>query len=369
MALPQKWSIRDIITLTYIKGLSYNTIKKIVENYKSLKDLLKNPEQDSFRNNLMPLEIFSNSLAEAAKMADEQLSLCEKNQVNVVSYWDEKYPSLLKQITGPPVILYVKGKLQSPDSTSISIVGTRKNTLYGKLTAEKYSSFFCNNSIIVTSGLAYGIDSIAHQSAIQAKGITYAVIASGIDQINTSSPTAEKISRNIIESGGVIISEYKCGVKALPAYFPQRNRIISGISLATLIIESGVKGGALITARFAFDQNREVFAIPGNVTSDKSLGTNYLIQKETARITITPEDMLQSLGLNINTNLFDQVSENSKFEGNEKLIMDNLSYEPVQIDMLADKCKLDISEILVKLLELEFRGIVRQLPGKYYIKK
>ena len=304
MALPDRWTVKHVVAMTYIKGLTYNSIKKIVEKYKSFQKFYANSLNEPLASNVSQETLFSNIVKESLLQAESQMELCEKNKIQIVTLWDENYPSLLKQITGPPVILFVKGILQPPDRTSISIVGTRKNTLYGKLTTEKYSEYFAKNSLIVTSGMAYGTDTIAHTSAIEASGITYAIIASGIDCIGIGSAVAERTSKRILESGGAIISEYRCGIKALPAYFPQRNRIISGISIATLVIESGEKGGSLITARFAFDQNRDVFAVPGNLNSEKSFGTNRLVQKDIARITITPSDILETLGIETKQNLF-----------------------------------------------------------------
>jgi DNA processing protein len=213
-----------------------------------------------------------------------------------------------------------------------------------------------------------GIDTICHKAAIRAGGITYAVIASGIDCINPG--YAKELADKIVDSGGAIISEYKCGTTALPGYFPQRNRIISGLSKATIVVEAPKKSGALITANFAFDQQRDVYAIPGNINSEKSAGCNLLIKISKASIALSPEQVCEDMGLNENErdNLFQENIDIQFSNKNEEAVFSKLTYEPLHIDALAADCSLDISNLLVSLLNLELKGFVRQLPGKYYIR-
>ena len=179
----------------------------------------------------------------------------------------------------------------------------------------------------------------------------------------------KKNADKILESGGAIISEYKCGIKALPAFFPQRNRIISGLSRATVVIESAEKGGSLITARFAFDQERDVFAVPGEIYSDRSKGTNLLIKKNIAQIAVSPESVLEELNLlKDKKSIFDDAMKNIYLGSDEQKLMEILNHKPMHTDEILNISGLDMSVILVKLLELEFKGLVKQLPGKYYIK-
>ncbi|MFW5662417.1 MAG: DNA-processing protein DprA, partial [Bacteroidota bacterium] len=221
------------------------------------------------------------------------------------------------------------------------------------------------NGIVVVSGLAYGIDTTSHMAVVKAGGTTYAVIACGQDRISPQS--SQKNADKIIEAGGAIVSEYRFGVPARPGYFPQRNRIISGMSDACLVVESGSRGGSLITAKFAFDQERDVFAIPGNISSQKSEGTNTLIKTNIAMPALTPGGVLEDLGIDFEKLDFSEMK--IKFDSSEEeMLYNKLSFEPVHIDTLADNTKLDISVILVRLLDLEFKGLARQLPGKYYIK-
>jgi len=365
MALPGKWTSYDILLLSSIKGLNFPIIKDIVNSHSSLHDLENSFNTNLFLSKFNQEEMFTGTLALAKEKADEQAEICEKSGYSIISFWGDEYPELLRDIQYPPLLLFVRGNLDRSDAISVSIVGTRKCTHYGKLITEKYASYFAENGIIVTSGLAYGIDTMAHQSTMKAKGKTYAVIASGVDCINPAD--SEKNAKMIVDSGGAIISEYKCGTQALIPYFPQRNRIISGISRATVIVESGEKGGALITARFAFDQQREVFAVPGNINSLRSEGTNYLIRKNVAQITLMPEDVLSEIG--ITTSSSSRISQQKLFLSPEdQELFDLIDSEPIHIDELAFKANIETSTVLVKLLDWEFKNVVRQLPGKYYIK-
>ncbi len=365
MKLPQNWSTGDILVLAGMPALNAGKLKKIVDTYSSLDSFFKTQTGKEFESKLKQENLFESDREFLREQSEKQIEICAANDYKMVSIWDEAYPDLLKEIIHPPVIIFVWGNLQAHDSASISVVGTRKCTSYGKLTAERFAEYFSRNKIITTSGLAYGIDTAAHLASLRSEGITYAVIASGLNEIGPA--YALKNAEKIVDSGGAIISEYKCGVKARPAYFPQRNRIISGISRATVVIESAEKGGALITARFANDQQREVFAVPGNITSSKSIGTNNLIKNSLAIPALSPGDILQELGFlpeeQINLNNIPEFSNPA-----EKKIFEALSFEPCHIDVLAEKTETDVSALLVSLLNMEFKGTVKQLPGKHYIR-
>lgn len=361
--LSVSWQLEDILALSFVRGLTAVTLRSLVEKYSSLEELFEKPPETKVGQRLLQNDLFVKSGLNALREeAERQLLVCDKRSVQVISYWDNTYPDLLRKIPFPPALLFVRGELHS-DKDSIGIVGTRLCTNYGKLTTERFAETFAKNGLIVTSGLANGIDSIAHKSVVNAKGKTYAVIASGIDCISPqlSAKLAEQISEN-----GAVISEYRCGIRALPAYFPQRNRIISGLSKAVVVVESGLKGGALITAQFAADQSRELFAVPGSITSEKSLGTNKLIRKNMAIIALSPEDVLEELGyLTIALPAKESLTFNHEIE---KKIYDAISFEPIQMDTLAEQLKLSPQDIMVNLLMLEFRGLIRQLAGKQFIR-
>ncbi|MCO5251328.1 MAG: DNA-processing protein DprA [Candidatus Kapabacteria bacterium] len=334
---------------------------RIVSDFKSLNEMTESSHP--IRNKVFADDLF----ASGNHYYDEsmkQIEHAEKNKSKFVTLWDSEYPTLLKSIAYPPPILFVKGTLQASDSIAIAIVGTRRPSTYGKLCAERFADYFALNNVVVVSGLAYGIDTIAHMTTVKGNGITYAVIASGIDKLSPS--TSVTNSDKIIETGGAIISEYKFGISANLSSFPQRNRIIAGVSKAVLIVESAAKGGSLITARIAFNEGRDVFAIPGNINNKTSDGTNDLIRAEAAKIALSPQQILQDLGFDKVE--FEAVKKAPVFSNKSaELLYSLLSYEPLHIDALLQKSELDISMLLVLLLELEFNGHIRQLPGKYYI--
>ncbi len=365
MSLLKQWTDREILALSFVRGINTTKQIQIIQQFKSLDDFFKSNQVGKYLK-LQNDEIFvpTNNIYD---FADKQLELCEKHQVNLISFWDNDYPNLLKEISYPPVLLFVKGKLQSADKFAIAIVGTRHRSIYGKMVTEKFAEVFSKNGIIVISGLAYGIDTDAHMATVKNNGITYSVIASGIDQLSPS--ISVKNAEKIIDSGGVIISEYRCGVAANLGSFPQRNRIISGIAKATVIIESGIKGGSLITARMALNENREVFAVPGNISSKTSQGTNKLIKETAAVPALSAESILEDLGIGQSLFAKNQIETKPVFSSPvEKKIYNLLSDVPMHIDAIAGIAELEISEVLVRLLELEFRSLIRQLPGKYYVK-
>ena len=227
---------------------------------------------------------------------EKELEVLDKLGGKIITYWDGNYPEQLKNIYYPPLILYVLGEYQKNDSQSISIVGTRRNTDYGRTITNRFASELAKQSITIVSGMARGIDSIAHKAAIKNGGRTIAIIGSGLDHIYP--PENKKLFYEIVENGA-IISEFPIGTKPDAQNFPKRNRIIAGLSLGTLVIETRENGGAMQTAKFALDQNKEVFAIPGNLTSDQSNGTNILIQQNGAKLVREPEDILVELQLKL----------------------------------------------------------------------
>ncbi len=363
MQIKTDWGKRDLLALSLVSGFSSDLKRKYVESFESFGHFYT---ELSSGNSLFPNkhETKSSDGSDILDEAEQQLEIAEKFDSGIISFWDESYPDLLRNITYPPVVLYCRGKMNYNRQSSISVVGTRRCTQYGRLQAEKFAGDFAANNIIVTSGLAYGIDTYSHIAAINSKGTTCAVIASGIDCISPS--TSLQNAHRIIDSGGAIISEYKFGTKARPGYFPQRNRIISGVSVATIVIESALKGGAMITARFAFEQSREVFAIPGNVTSAKSEGTNHLIKSNIAALAMSPKSVLEDLG--IQNELFKKEKKLIFEDKVEEKIFELISGEPCHVDTISNKTGIDIPELLVRLLNMEFNSLIRQLPGKYYIK-
>ncbi len=295
---------------------------------------------------------------------EEELSKLKKIGGNIITVWDSEFPPLLKKIYDPPLLIYTLGEFKEEDKYSIAVVGTRMPTSYGKLQAERIVSDLSSQGITIVSGLARGIDSIAHNTALKNGSRTIAVIGSGLDVIY---PPENKKLFDQITKNGVIISEFSLGTKPDAQNFPRRNRIISGLSLGTLVVETGKSGGAMQTAALALDQNREVFTIPGNLGVKQSEGTNLLIQKGEAQLVTNAEEILVSLELKLKPILGKNIPK-PQVELNlfEEKIMAALNREPIQIDKISSLTNLSTSDCLVHLLSLEFKGLVKQLPGKMF---
>jgi len=270
------------------------------------------------------------------------------------------YPKLLKEIPDPPKTLYVKGSFSNKDKLAIGVVGTRNYTSYGKRVTENITGDLAEAGITIISGLAKGIDTWAHKTALERGGRTIAVLGSAVDSKSLypacNKKLAEKIARN-----GAVVSEYQPGTKSERWFFPQRNRIISGLSLGVLVVEAPEKSGALITAAQALEQNREVFAVPGPIYSQNSIGTNKLIQMG-AKLVTCANDILEELNLPLIENKKKQFDPENKWE---EILFDILTKEPIHID---EKSNLDAGIVSSTLISLELRGIVKQHGGGYYTK-
>ena len=355
---------KEIIALSLAKEINNKELMFYIENFESIKHIVNSKIGNKFKEKFEKASLFDSN-NEYLDKADQQIELADKHESQIITINDELYPALLRNIADPPPVLYCKGKLYDAENVSISIVGTRKATNYGRLVVEKFVSQLVENRVIITSGLAYGIDSYVYDRTLQSEGITYAVIASGIDKISTD--RSKKLSKKIVDSGGCIISSYPFGVNALPPYFISRNRIISGISKATIVIESDAKGGSLWTAKFAVEQNRDLFAVPGSIFESKSKGTNTLIEREMAIPAISVEQILKHIG-------FSQVNNSAKLKvmefnnSDEEKIFEYLSFSPMHIDEIANGVNMPIMTVQVNLLTLEFNSSVRQLPGNLFIR-
>lgn len=300
------------------------------------------------------------------------LEKLEKSNIKVTTIFDENYPQNLKNIYDAPVILYYYGNMSESDRYSIGIVGTRTPSDYGRKVCRDLSKELANRGLPVVSGLAIGIDSIAHNSCLESGGITYAVLGSGVD--NLYPPDNKHLYERIKETGAVI-SEFEIGSKAEKVNFPRRNRVVSGISLGTLIVESRIKGGSLITAEFALDQNRELFAVPGNITAKNSDGCNNLIKKGYAKLVSSVDDIISEFNIQISDLVNTKSNKIPDTEQKEMNVFEQKIYnvlndtEPTNIDKICELTELNISDCLVNLLTMEFKGLVSQLPGKYFLKQ
>jgi DNA processing protein len=361
-------NIPELLQLAAIPGIGSNRLRNLILHFKSTTEVLSATARD-----LVQVEGIDKKLATTIAhfnggkvFVDEQLSRLNKINGRIITIWDDEYPSLLKKIYDPPVFLFIRGELRKEDNLSIAVVGTRHPTVYGKIITEQFAKEFSEKGITTVSGLARGIDTIAHTASLKAEGRTISIIGSAIDHIY---PTENKKLAEHIEENGAVISEFFMGTKPDPGNFPRRNRIISGVSLGTVIIESAEDGGAMITGAIAIDQNRELFCVPGNVTEKYSRGTNKLIKLGQAKLVQQVDDILVELQHHLRpilkTPLEKPFPQLSVFE---QKIFDILTYEPIHIDSISEKSSLSISDTLVNLLSLEFKGIIRQMAGKMFVK-
>jgi DNA processing protein len=362
--------LTDLFLLLSIEGIGPGKIRNLLAKFRSTKNILSVDYQ-----HLMNVDGISTNLAKRIRQAsrdresiekftEKELKKLEKLGGRLITMWDQEYPPILKKIYDPPILFYILGEFAESDQYSIAVVGTRQPTNYGKVQAEKISMELAKQGITIISGMARGIDSIAHNATIKTGGRTIAVVGSGLDVIYPAEN--RKLFEKITETGAVV-SEFTLGTKPDAQNFPRRNRIISGLSLGVVVIETGITGGAMQTASLALDQNREVFALPGNVGVRQSEGTNLLIQKSEAELITSAEDVINELELKLKPvlgkNIPKQQVDLSLFE--EKLI-NVLNSEPIQIDRIASLANMTTSECLVNLLSLEFKGLVKQLPGKMF---
>ncbi len=295
---------------------------------------------------------------------------------------DGGYPYLLREISDPPITLYVKGDWQACfDAPCVAVVGSRRCSTYGENASEMLARDLAANGICIVSGLARGIDTAAHRGAIDGRGKTIAVLGTGIDGVYPKENA--KLVDNILASGGVVVSQFPLGTPPLKDNFPYRNRIISGLSLGVLLVEASERSGSLITARLAMEQNREVLAVPGNITSKNSFGTNYLI-KSGAKLVQQWQDVVSELSPEISAAILPPKIDGKTSKGesrevepvpaglneNEQIIWQRLAPdETAHIDTLLEESGLSFSDLNAALLALEMRELVRTLPGKNYARK
>jgi DNA processing protein len=304
----------------------------------------------------------------AARDVSEEIRLAKKHKVDVVTLNHTSYPENLKAIYNPPPLVYVKGEIREEDTKAIAIVGSRKATTYGRLTAQRLSAQLAARGVTIVSGLARGIDSEAHKGALAVGGRTIAALGCGIDVVY---PPENRALAARIASSGALVTEFPFATPPFAGNFPKRNRIISGLSLGVVIVEAAAKSGALITATFALEQGREVFAVPGPTTSSYSKGTNHLI-KEGAKLVENIDDILEELESFLPPPEKDTKPENflhPQLSGEEESIYSFITQEPKHIDLLIQESNLSAQQASVILTNLQLAGLIRELSGKNFIRK
>jgi len=359
-----KFSLESLLRLYSISGIGPGRMRVLLSAFESPTAVLDAPIQQLLRIQGIESKTAKKIKNEVnEKFVEEQLKQIEKHNVDIISYWEVDYPACLKKIYDPPAFLFIKGKIIPDDELAIGIVGTRVASQYGKNVTEQFTRDLIELKFTIVSGLARGVDTVAHRQAINSGGRTLAVLGSGIDKIYP--PENNKLAEQISNSGA-IISEYPFGTNPDGGNFPRRNRIISGLSLGVLITEAGAKSGALITAFQALEQNREVFAVPGPIHSGKSMGSNQLI-KEGAKLVQGVQDILLELEGQIEKKIDKPKRKQPKLNGLEKKVYELISDDPVHVDNLAMKTGKSLPETLTVLLTLELLGLVKQLSGKMFV--
>lgn len=295
---------------------------------------------------------------------DKVVQYLSKIDCTILTIEDEAYPPLLKTIYDPPPAIFIRGQLPAGESISLAMVGSRQPTPYGLAAAESFAGELAGAGLTVISGMARGIDSAAHRGALKVDGTTVAVLGCGPDVIYPREN--ERLMKQIMEKGAVL-TEFPPGTAPKPWHFPSRNRIISGLSSAVLVVEAAEKSGALITADFALEQGREVMAVPGNINSTKSAGANKLI-RQGARLITRPADILEELGLG---DIFTHQHRGKGMElasltASEKKVIQVLTHLPMSMEQIIDQCCLEPREVAAALTVLEIKGLTRLLPGKMY---
>ncbi len=377
--VPQQQSVQWL-ALALTPGLGPTKARRLVERFGSLQGVFHATLTELEASGIQAIAAQSLGTGRSMEIAEDELGRVAAAGAQVVSLDDPAYPAQLKQIYDPPLLLYVRGDANVLDRPGIAIVGTRHPTPYGVGMAERLSCDLAARGLVIFSGLARGVDSAGHRGAIAAKGRTVAVLGTGIDVIYPKENT--RLSDQILSLGGALVSEFPMATFPAPQNFPIRNRIISGISIGVLVVEAAEYSGTRITSRCALEQNREVFAVPGNVTNKNSWGPNTLI-KQGAKLVATWEDVWEELPADVRLTLEpknadeSQESPNASLFGDEKLgpherkILAVLKAdEATQLDEIIERLEpqLSSSEIFAALFELELAGKVKQLPGKNFVK-
>lgn len=356
------------LALNKITNLGPVTIRKLWEHFGSIEKVW-GADEDVILSieglNRLAVKSFIQNRSQV-KLEDE-LEKISKERVSVLTLEDKDYPELLKNIYDPPPVLYIKGKGFKKEEKMIGIVGTRRASRYGKEVAKKLAFELSQLGMTIVSGMAIGIDTCAHQGSIEAKGKTIAVLGCGVDVVY---PPQNRGLAKEIESCGALLSEFSLGTETEKGSFPRRNRIISGLSLGVIVVEGHYDSGAMITAKLALEQGREVFAVPGQIELEQSKGPHWLI-KQGAKLVESVEDVLEELNIKdprptTHDLRPEQKRDYSNLSAEEQKIVSVLSLEPKHIDRIAADSKLPISQVSSLLMMLEVKKIICQLPGKNF---
>jgi DNA processing protein len=345
-----------------VKGIGAVRFRGLLESFGDAQTAWQASAED-LRKAGLSQKIVENLLQLRSQVSlDKVWERLQQNQVVVLTWEDDQYPRRLKDIDQPPPVLYLRGSLDDQDEWAVAVVGTRHVTAYGRQVTDEVSGTLARSGVTVVSGMARGVDTLAHQAALNAGGRTLAVLGCGVDVVYP--PENRRLAVQIIEQGA-LISDYPLGAAPESQNFPPRNRIISGLSQAVIVVEAGVTSGSLITASFAAEQGRDVFAVPGSILAPQCQGTNRLIRDGAAPL-ISPQDVLEALNL-------EMVTEHRAArvalptEPIERQLYDVLGREPMHVDDIRNQANLPIERVSATLALMELKGTVRQLGGMFYM--
>jgi DNA processing protein len=378
--------MKEWIALNMTPGVGPRAAARLLERFGSAEAVFAALRSELERLRLRPEAVESIVLRDRHAEAERELERVRALGADVLILDDGTYPALLREIADPPITLYVRGEWQAClDAPCVAMVGSRRCSTYGQNVALMLARDLAGRGVTIVSGLARGIDATAHRGALEAGGRTVGVLGTGIDEVYPRDH--KKLSEEILARGGALVSQFPLSTPPIPENFPYRNRIISGLSLGVLLVEAAENSGSLITARLALEQSREVFAVPGNITSRNSFGTNYLIKGAGAKLVQQWQDVAAELPTEIAARLLPPAPSKKKagasptqtqqqlalpadLSEGERAVFGLLSAdEPVHIDALVGASHLAVSDLTGVLLGLEMRDLVRQLPGKCFVRK
>ncbi|PYS44734.1 MAG: DNA-protecting protein DprA [Acidobacteria bacterium] len=376
--------MKDWLALNMTPGVGPRVTSRLLEHFGSAEAIFDAPRRELALLRLTPETIESLANRELHERAESEIERVRKLGGEILVLDDGIYPTLLRETYDPPVVLYVKGAWSAClDQPCVAIIGSRRCSTYGQNAALMLSRELAQRGVTIISGMARGIDAAAHRGALEAGGRTVGVMGTGLDQIYPRDH--KKLADDILKSNGALVTQFPLGTPPVSENFPYRNRVISGLSLGVVVVEAAENSGSLITARLAMEQNREVFAVPGNITSRNSFGTNYLIKGAGAKLVQQWQDVAAELPPEIAAQLLPPPSRKSRRKGelvdqlqlapsdlseHERTIFKLLSTDtPQQIDALAEATKLSITQLTSALLTLEMRELIRALPGKSFVRK
>ena len=375
--------IRDWVALNMTPGIGPRAAAKLLERFGSAEAVYGATRAELEQLRLLPEAVDIIIARNLHQRAEAEIEIVKKLGADLLILDDGVYPSLLREIYDSPITLYMKGAWEEClEQPCIAIVGSRRCSTYGQNASMMLARDLAQRGVTIISGFARGIDAAAHRGALDAGGRTVAVLGTGIDQVYPRDH--KKLAEEILERGGALLTQFPLGTPPVSENFPYRNRIISGLCLGVVVVEAAENSGSLITARLAIEQNREVFAVPGNITSKNSFGTNYLIKGAGAKLVQQWQDIVAELPPQIAAKLLpppfaekkdktlaDQLSLVPRgLSGSETQVLKLLAADrPSHIDSLADQSRLSITDLTAALLALEMRELVRALPGRCFVRK